>query len=98
MYIETDQPPEPVPLTLGCMPALFVGIGEAPRIPRPSAMRYANPRVKDPCPQISWPRMSQPSNASEDRCPILSRRNRQPESYLFSTKHDGGRIGSERWA
>lgn len=60
MYIETDQPPEPVPLTLGCMPVLFVGIGEAPRIPRPSAMRYANPRVKDPCPQISWPRMSNP--------------------------------------
>lgn len=23
-------------------------------------MRYANPRVKDPCPQNSWPRMSNP--------------------------------------
>ena len=60
MYIETDQPPEQVPLTLGCMPVLFVGKGEAPRSPTPSAMHYANPRVKDPCPQISWPRLSNP--------------------------------------
>ncbi|MCJ1347970.1 hypothetical protein MMC31_006200 [Peltigera leucophlebia] len=60
MYIETDQPPEPVPLTLGCMPVLFVGIGEVPKTPAPSAGYYANPRVKDPCPQISWPKLSNP--------------------------------------
>lgn len=60
MYIETDQPTEPVSLTLGCMPVLFVGIGEVQKNPAPSAGHYANPRVKDPCPQISWPKLSNP--------------------------------------
>ena len=60
MYIKSDQPPETMPLTLGCMPVLFVGIGEVPENPAPSAGRYANPRVKVPCPQISWPKLSNP--------------------------------------
>lgn len=58
IYIETDQPPEPVPLTPSCMPVIFVGIGDVPKNPAPSAGRYANPRAKDPCPQISWPKLS----------------------------------------
>ena len=53
IYIETDQPPEPVPLTLGCMPVLFVGIGDVPKIQR-------QPRVKDPCPQIGRPKLNNP--------------------------------------
>lgn len=58
IYIETDQPPEPVPLTLRCMQVLFVGIGDIPKNPSPSAWHYANPRAKNPCPQISWPKLS----------------------------------------
>ena len=60
IYKETDQPPEPVPLTLGCMPVLFVGIGEVPKNPVPSAGHYANPRVKDPCPEVGWPKLRNP--------------------------------------
>lgn len=39
----------------------------------------------------------QPPNTSQDLCLILPRRNFKPESHLFSTKHDGGRIVSRRW-
>lgn len=28
MWIETNKPPEPLPLTIGCMPVIFVGVGE----------------------------------------------------------------------
>lgn len=42
------------------MPVLFVGIGEVPKNPVPSAGHYANPRVKDPCPEVGWPKLSNP--------------------------------------
>lgn len=92
IFIETDQPPEPVPLTPGCMPVIFVGIGDVPKNPAPSAGRYANPRAKDPCPQISWPKLSNLKKLQK-----TASQNRQPASYLFFTEHDGGRIDSE-WA
>lgn len=60
MYIETDQPPEPVPLTFGCMPVLFCGNRRGTKNPRLSAGHYANPRVKDPRSQTSWPKLSGP--------------------------------------
>lgn len=54
------SPPKPVPSTLGWMPVLFVGIGEVPENPRPSARHFANPSVQDPYSQISWPKISNP--------------------------------------
>lgn len=62
-YLETRNPPKPVPLTLGCMPVLFVGINERPDALYPNAGHYANPRINDPCPHISWPKLSNPKNA-----------------------------------
>lgn len=61
MWIETASPPQPVPLTIGCMPVYFVEIGEShfealPRAP------YPNPRVPDPCPAaLRWPAMQFPT-------------------------------------
>lgn len=61
MWIETASPPQPVPLTVGCMPVYFVGTGEShfealPRAP------YPNPRVPDPCPAaLRWPAMQFPT-------------------------------------
>ncbi|KAJ5081372.1 hypothetical protein NUU61_009636 [Penicillium alfredii] len=60
IWIETANPPLPVPLTIGCMPVYFVGTGEThfealPRAP------YANPRVPDPCPTIRLPEMQFPT-------------------------------------
>lgn len=49
---------------------------------------YANPRVKDPCPQISWPRLSNPQ--THQKTAVLSHLAEivNPQSYLFFTKHD----------
>lgn len=66
LYIETDNPPDPVPLTLACMPILFVGKGEPPENNLPNAGHYANPRITDPCPNISWPKLSNPKRAQQD--------------------------------
>lgn len=62
-YLETGNPPKPVPLTLGCMPVVFVGIDEGPKALIPNASHYANPRINDPCPHIGWPRLSNPNHA-----------------------------------
>ncbi|CAG8072160.1 unnamed protein product, partial [Penicillium nalgiovense] len=60
--IETDNPPKPVPLTLGCMPVMFVRTGETFFEPFPEAP-YPNPRLPDPCPDLNWPPMEFPSDA-----------------------------------
>lgn len=60
MWIETETPPQPVPLTLGCMPVLFVGVGERPEENIPISP-YPNPRIADPCPSLSWPSMTFPT-------------------------------------
>ncbi len=60
LYIETESPPEPVTLTVGCMPVLFVPTKEPPEITYPNAAHYANPRVQDPCIEIRWPLLSNP--------------------------------------
>lgn len=62
MWIETESPPCPIPLTVGCMLVIFSGPGlhhnatdflpEAP---------YPNPRIKDPCPALNWPKMAFPT-------------------------------------
>ncbi|KAL5324693.1 hypothetical protein ACEPPN_009241 [Leptodophora sp. 'Broadleaf-Isolate-01'] len=60
MCIETANPPQPVPLTIGCMPVMFTGIGEMQFEPIPRSP-YPNPRVPDPCPAIHWPVMTFPT-------------------------------------
>ncbi|KAJ6095926.1 hypothetical protein N7486_006672 [Penicillium sp. IBT 16267x] len=60
---QSGWPPQPVPLTLGCMPVYFVGTGTGeshfealPRAP------YPNPRVLDPYPAaLRWPKMQFPT-------------------------------------
>ncbi|KAJ5604535.1 hypothetical protein N7510_009689 [Penicillium lagena] len=58
--IETTRPPQPVPLTIGCMPVYFVAIGASHLEPLPRTP-YPNPRVSDPCPTLRWPAMQFPS-------------------------------------
>ncbi|KAG9237870.1 hypothetical protein BJ875DRAFT_516761 [Amylocarpus encephaloides] len=60
MYIETANPPRPVPLTFGGMPVMFTGIRELVLEPIPS-FPFPNPRVPDPCPTIHWPVMTFPT-------------------------------------
>ncbi|KAJ9487233.1 hypothetical protein VN97_g6072 [Penicillium thymicola] len=58
--METASPPQPIPLTLGTMPVIFVRPGEIFREPTPSS-GYSNPRVPDPCPTIQWPKLTNPT-------------------------------------
>jgi hypothetical protein len=60
LWIETANPPQPVPLTVGCMPVMFIGIGEEHWEPIPRSP-YPNPRVPDPCPALQWPIMTFPT-------------------------------------
>ncbi|KAF4771055.1 hypothetical protein HAV15_012550 [Penicillium sp. str.  len=59
--IETNNPPNPVPLTVGCKPAIFIGINETFPEPLPKAP-YSNPRIQDPCPHLHLPRMEFPTD------------------------------------
>ncbi|TVY39746.1 hypothetical protein LOCC1_G005486 [Lachnellula occidentalis] len=60
LWIETANPPQPVPLTVGCMPVLFIGLGEEHSEPIPKCP-YPNPRIPDPCPGLQWPVLTFPS-------------------------------------
>jgi hypothetical protein len=60
IWIETANPPKPIPLTIGCMPVMFVDIGEEYWDPIPTS-HYSNPRVPDPCPSLGWPPMTFPT-------------------------------------
>ncbi|PKX90721.1 uncharacterized protein P174DRAFT_376226 [Aspergillus novofumigatus IBT 16806] len=60
MWIETANPPQPIPLTLACMPVIFVGIGACPTEAIPETP-YPNPRIQDPCPTLIWPKMAFPT-------------------------------------
>lgn len=60
LWIETANPPQPVPLTVGCMPVMVIGIGEEHGEPIPQCP-YPNPRVPDPCPALQWPIMTFPT-------------------------------------
>lgn len=59
LWIQTSNPPQPIPLTIGTMPVMFVGVGEDHREPIPQTS-YPNPRVADPCPGLRWPAMKFP--------------------------------------
>lgn len=58
--METASPPQPIPLTLGTMPVIFVRPGEMFREPIPLS-GYSNPRVPDPCPTVRWPQLTNPT-------------------------------------
>ncbi|PYH88372.1 hypothetical protein BO71DRAFT_403915 [Aspergillus ellipticus CBS 707.79] len=60
LCIQTASPPQPIPLTLGTMPVIFVPPGEIFTQPLP-ATNYSNPRLSDPCPTVEWPRMDNPT-------------------------------------
>lgn len=60
MSIQTTKPPQPVPLTIGCMPVVFTSDGEDPWSPLPRA-GYSNPRLPDPAPSVAWDAMSFPT-------------------------------------
>ncbi|KAJ5516580.1 hypothetical protein N7527_008140 [Penicillium freii] len=58
--VETASPPQPIPLTLGTMPVIFVRPGEMFREPIPSS-GYSNHRVPDPCSTVRWPKLTNPT-------------------------------------
>ena len=60
MVIETSNPPKPVPLTVACIPAIFVPPGQGRKYMMGLAP-YVGPRVRDPCPHLSWGRMRTPT-------------------------------------
>ena len=63
LIIRTDSPPTPMQLTVACMPAIFITTGE-PHIPELFGSTYfANPRLRDPCPNVSRPQLSDPSKS-----------------------------------
>ena len=62
MVIETSTPPKPVPLTVACIPTIFVPPGQPCKYMMGLAP-YVGPRVRDPCPHLSWGRMRTPTNS-----------------------------------
>ncbi|KFY08900.1 hypothetical protein V492_05809, partial [Pseudogymnoascus sp. VKM F-4246] len=59
--IETLSPPRPAPFTMGGMPLILHRPGEELRLmPR---IYYANPRVPNPCPGVTWETMTFPTPA-----------------------------------
>jgi hypothetical protein len=62
MVIETSTPPEPVPLTVACIPTIFVPPGQG-RKHTFALAPYGSGRVRDPCPHLSWGRMRTPTNS-----------------------------------
>ncbi|EPE25018.1 hypothetical protein GLAREA_11599 [Glarea lozoyensis ATCC 20868] len=69
LWIETAKPPQPVPLTVGCMPVMFIGIGEEHHEPIPQCL-YPSPRIGDPCPTVRWAKMEFPTK--EQNAAILT--------------------------
>ena len=61
--IATSSPPHPGPLTLGGMPLILHSPGEDPWRYLMPATPYANPRVPNPCPEVTWETMSFPTPA-----------------------------------
>jgi hypothetical protein len=62
MVIETSNPPKPIPLTVACIPTIFVPPGQRRKYMKGSAP-YVGPRIRDPCPHLSWGRMQTPTNS-----------------------------------
>ncbi|ELR07047.1 hypothetical protein VC83_03350 [Pseudogymnoascus destructans] len=60
MTIETINPPKLIPLTIGCMPVMFTAVGEDP-LPLTPDNHYSNPRIPDPCAEVSWEPMTFPT-------------------------------------
>jgi hypothetical protein len=62
MVIETSNPPKPVPLTVACIPAIFVPPDQGRKYMMGLAP-YVGPRVRDPCPHLRWGRMRTPTKS-----------------------------------
>jgi hypothetical protein len=62
LVIETDTPPKPVPLTVGCTLTHFVEVGSKVN-PRPiwHNTAYSNPCLKDPLGEVRLPKFVSPS-------------------------------------
>lgn len=63
--IVSDTPPETMSLTVACMVAIFVPSNVSYTLDLFGAgdRAYANPRLPDPCPDVQWPRFSNPAKA-----------------------------------
>lgn len=80
----TSNPPQPLPLTVASMPAIFVPsspnhwysmLGRAP---------YSNAYIPDPCPALAYPRMSFPSHETATRiCETLQKLANIRQVYFF---------------
>ncbi|MCJ1453925.1 hypothetical protein MMC28_004274 [Mycoblastus sanguinarius] len=63
IIITTASPSQPIPLTVGCVAAIFVSSNTPPYLPMYGKANYANPRLPDPCPEVQWPKLSNPSRS-----------------------------------
>jgi hypothetical protein len=61
LWIETANPLQPVSLTVGCMPVMFIRRRRV--LGNYSTVLYPNPRVPDPCPALQWPIMTFPTTS-----------------------------------
>src|SRR5271168_2055247 len=102
MIIETSNPPRPVPLTVACMPAIFVPPGQPCKYTIGSAP-YVGPRVRDPCPHLSWGRMQTPTDSQmADVISVLmqlvniERVHFLPTSIVVELVYGDGRVYADR--
>lgn len=69
--METASTPQPIPLTLGTMPVIFVRPGEMFREPIPSS-GYSNHRIPDPCPTVRWSKLTNPTKCQTETVAVLT--------------------------
>jgi len=100
IIIETSKPPQPVPLTVGCTPAIFVTPGQEQKYTYGLAP-YVNPRAVDPCPHLSWRGMQR--SEEQQMMDVISvlmelgdiqRVNFFPASIVVELVHGNGRVYS----
>lgn len=63
MIITTASPPQPISLTVGCVAAIFIAPNTPEHLEIFGNAAYANPRVPNPCPEVEWPKLSNPSRS-----------------------------------
>ena len=97
IIIETSNLPKPVPLTVGCIPTIFVPIGQRQKF-MCGETAYATPRVADSCPHWPLKRMQNPTtlqmvNIIEALTNLMNVRrvNFLPWSMVVELEHGDGR-------
>ena len=102
MIVETSNPPKPVPLTVAGIPVIFVPPGQRLNYMIGSAP-YVGPRVRDPCPHLSWGRMQTPKTSQmADVISVLmqlvsiKRVHFLPTSIIVELVYGDGRVFSNR--